>query len=81
MNVSNVLKTCVILTLIMTSACSSEKESLPTMKELNIYQPSTLHMKEGTQVKTPKGIYTAQKEEIWYSEKEFRQLERDFFGK
>jgi hypothetical protein len=68
-----------ILALILTSACSYEKGYQNSMEELNIYQPSILKIKKGTKIQTIEGIYIPQTNEIWYSEKEFRNLERSIY--
>jgi hypothetical protein len=43
---------------------------------LNIYQPSILALKAGTRVETKEGIYTPQTDEVWHSDKRYRELER-----
>jgi len=42
---------------------------------LNIYQPDILRLKAGTSVQTLDGTYTAQTEEVWHSDKRYRELE------
>jgi len=46
---------------------------------LNIYQPSTLTLSPGTTIKTKEGVYTPQLEEIWHSDKRYRDLERSLY--
>lgn len=72
-------KACVILVPILVNACSYEKGLPSSLKELNIYQPSILKIQKGTKIQTEEGIYVPQKDEIWYSEKEFRALERSLY--
>jgi hypothetical protein len=47
----------------------------------SLWQPSTLSLKAGTKVQTVEGIYQAQTDEIWHSDKRFRQLERKVYNK
>lgn len=49
---------------------------IPVVNELNIYQPSILVIEEGTEIQTKNGKYKAQTEEVWHSDKRFRELER-----
>lgn len=48
----------------------------PPSSTLNIYQPSVLALKAGVPVTTTEGIYTPQTDEIWHSDKRYRDLER-----
>jgi hypothetical protein len=48
----------------------------PVSSPLNIYQPSILALKAGTRVETKEGIYTPQTDEVWHSDKRYRELER-----
>ena len=54
--------------------CASKP--IPVVNELNIYQPSILVIEEGTEIQTKNGKYKAQTEEVWHSDKRFRELER-----
>jgi hypothetical protein len=48
--------------------------------KLNIFQPSILSLEAGTEVDTKTGTYKAQTDEVWHSDKRFRELERQVFG-
>jgi hypothetical protein len=48
----------------------------PVGAPLNIYQASVLKIKAGTVIETVDGIYTAQTDEVWHSDKRFREQER-----
>ncbi len=43
---------------------------------LSIYQPSVLNITAGTEIQTLEGVYEAQTNEVWHSDKRFRELER-----
>ena len=47
--------------------------------DVNLYQPPTLTLSQGTVIQTKEGIYTAQLEEIWHSDKRYREIERKLF--
>lgn len=55
---------------------TKEPEFAPVSSALNIYQPSILALKAGTRVETKEGIYTTQTDEVWHSDKRYRDLER-----
>jgi len=44
-----------------------------------IYQPSILKLKANLSVQTNDGIYTPQVDEVWHSDKRFRELERSLY--
>lgn len=60
------------------SSCETTRdvERYPT---LNIYQPPTLILPKGTKIQTKEGIYTSQTEEVWHSDKRYRELERESY--
>jgi hypothetical protein len=47
----------------------------------NISQPNILKLTKGTKVETADGNYVAQFDEVWHSDKRFRDLERIFLYK
>jgi hypothetical protein len=70
-----------MLALALILASCSETASSVSMKDLNIYQPTLLKLQQGVTIQTEEGKYTPQTDEIWYSEKEFRELERTIYYK
>jgi hypothetical protein len=62
------------------SSCTSLKIEDAYVGKLNIFQPSVLSLEAGTEVDTKAGIYKAQTDEVWHSDKRFRELERQVFG-
>jgi hypothetical protein len=70
-----------LLILLIPIAVVGCKSPSPEIRNLNLYQPSTLSLKAGTKVQTVEGIYQAQTDEIWHSDKRFRQLERKVYNK
>lgn len=67
-----------ILFSVIASSCETTRdvERYPT---LNIYQPPTLILPKGTKIQTKEGIYTSQTEEVWHSDKRYRELERESY--
>ena len=47
----------------------------------NIVQPNILKLTKGTKVQTADGNYVAQSDEVWHSDKRFRDLEREILYK
>ena len=47
--------------------------------QLNIYQPSILSLEKGKPVQTKDGIYTPSTDEVWHSDKRYRELERHVY--
>jgi hypothetical protein len=43
-----------------------------------LYAPDTLRIKKGATIQTPEGIYQAQANEVWHSDRRFRELEYDY---
>lgn len=60
---------------------SCVKDTFKSVGNLNIYQPSILNLKEGVPIQTIEGKYTPQVNETWHSDKRFRLLEREIYGK
>ena len=56
-------------------SCATTPEPIVT-GTLNIYQPPILSLEKGTEVNTKEGKYTAQTDEVWHSDKRYRDLER-----
>jgi len=54
--------------------------SAPKTTSLNIYQPSSLKLKEGQPIQTEEGIYTPQSDEVWHSDARYRKLEREVYN-
>jgi len=77
------LKNTVLLAIVMMPfvLTSCETSSSPNVGNLNLYQPPSLHLKSGTKVQTLEGIYQAQTNEVWHSDKRFRELERKIYNK
>jgi hypothetical protein len=51
------------------------------VKNLNIFQPSTLRLKANQRVETIDGFYTPQTDEVWHSDARFRRIEREIYSK
>jgi hypothetical protein len=58
---------------------SGNQNSSPKSETLNIFQPSTLHLKADQAVQTKEGVYTPETDETWHSDKRYRELERQLF--
>ena len=43
---------------------------------LNLHQPSILSLEKGKPINTKDGVYTPQKDEVWHSDKRYRDIER-----
>ncbi len=67
--------------LLYVGSCATKPAPLPPIVApvLNIYQPSVLILRAGAVVETTNGIYTAQTDEVWHSDKRYRELERGKF--
>ena len=74
---NTVLLAAAMMPFVLTSCVTS---SSPNVGNLNLYQPPTLHLKAGTKVQTVEGIYQAQTNEVWHSDKRFRELERKVYN-
>jgi len=74
---NTVLLVAAMMPIALTSCATN---SSPNVGNLNIYQPSTLSLKAGTKVQTVEGIYQAQTNEVWHSDKRFRELERKVYN-
>jgi|LakMenE01Jun11ns_1017448.scaffolds.fasta_scaffold9055735_2 hypothetical protein len=57
-------------------SCASKAPQNQIVGKLNIYQPSIIVLEKGKQIETKEGFYTPQSEEVWHSDKRFRELER-----
>ena len=66
----------VILATALTSCATSLKSNV---KNLNIFQPSTLRLKANQKIETIDGLYTPQTDEIWHSDARYRKLEREVY--
>jgi hypothetical protein len=60
-------------------SCSSQPVPTNIVGKLNIYQPSILVLEQGKTIETRDGYYTPQTQEVWHSDKRFRELERRGF--
>jgi hypothetical protein len=60
-------------------SCASQPVPTNIVGKLNIYQPSILVLEEGKKIETRDGFYTPQTQEIWHSDKRFRELERKLY--
>ena len=74
---NTVLLAIVMMPFVLTSCVTS---SSPNVGNLNLYQPPSLQLKAGTKVQTVEGIYQAQTNEVWHSDKRFRELERKVYN-
>jgi hypothetical protein len=67
------------LLMILPIAVVGCKSPSPELGNLNIYQPPTLRLKAGIGIRTVDGVYTPQTNEIWHSDKRYRELERKVY--
>jgi len=67
------------MTLIALTSCGGSSKT--NIKNLNIYQPSTLRLGKNNPVPTKDGIYTPQTDEVWHSDARYRRLEREVYYK
>jgi hypothetical protein len=58
---------------------SCAKSSSTSSASLKIYQPTILRLKANEPIQTVDGIYTPQIDEVWHSDKRFRELERTLY--
>jgi len=65
--------------LLLSALTSCSPSSSLKNSTLNIYQPSTIVLTPEVTVQTKEGQYTPQKEEIWHSDKRYRDLERKLY--
>jgi len=72
---SNMKKYLAVFSLFLYS-CASKPVPTEIVGKLNIYQPSIIVLEEGKRIETKEGFYTPQTEEVWHSDKRFRELER-----
>lgn len=63
-----------ICSLFLYSCCPTPKNQV--IGKLNIYQPSIIVLEKGKEIETKDGFYTPQLDEVWHSDKRFRELER-----
>ena len=68
-----------VMLLMMAATLVACKTKQPDILNLNIYQPSILKLQGGKSIQTANGIYTPQLDEIWHSDKRFRELERSSY--
>ncbi len=71
------LATAILVTVLTSCATNSS----PNVKNLNIFQPSTLRLKANQRVETIDGFYTPQTDEVWHSDARFRRIEREIYSK
>ena len=67
----------IAIPLIVLTSCAPNLEK--SVKNLNIYQPSTLRLEKNKPVQTLDGVYTPQENEVWHSDARFRRLERELY--
>lgn len=71
------MKSILLLSSLLLAGCTVRpKVEEPVYSQLSIYQPSILSLRAGTKVQTTEGVYTAQTDEVWHSDKRYRELER-----
>ena len=68
-----------VLVLLLSALTSCSNSSSMKNTTLNIYQPSTITLPAGNAIQTKEGQYTPQTEEIWHSDKRYRDLERKLY--
>tara|TARA_Y100000114_G_scaffold151541_1_gene168422 strand:+ start:14922 stop:15143 length:222 start_codon:yes stop_codon:yes gene_type:complete len=73
------MKKSLLTILIATMTLVGCKINKPDIFSLNIYQPSIIKLKGGESIQTADGVYTPQFDEIWHSDKRFRELERNSY--
>lgn len=67
---------CLLCSLLLAGCAAKPATPEPVSSPLSIYQPSILALKAGTPVETKEGVYTPQTDEVWHSDKRYRELER-----
>lgn len=71
------MKSILLLCSLLLAGCAAKPVPVEaTVSTLNIYQPSILSLEAGTRVETREGVYTSQTDEVWHSDKRYRELER-----
>lgn len=63
-----------IISVLILSGCNTLRD-----KSLNIYQPDILELDRGVKIQTSRGVYAPQKDEVWYSEKSYKDLAESIF--
>lgn len=63
-----------ILTLMLSIGCVTDDAG--DFTTLNLHQPSILSLEKGKPINTKDGVYTPQKDEVWHSDKRYRDIER-----
>jgi len=66
-----------MIQMIMLISCA--KSSSTSNTSLKIYQPTILRLKASEPIQTVDGIYSPQQDEVWHSDKRFRELERTLY--
>ena len=66
-----------MIQMIMLISCA--KSSSTSSASLKIYQPTILRLKASEPIQTVDGIYAPQQDEVWHSDKRFRELERTLY--
>ncbi len=67
---------CSLLAVILCGCATTTPEPAIVTPALNIYQPSVLVIPKGVPIMTTEGTYIPQTDEIWHSDKRYRDLER-----
>ena len=67
------------LVMMLIGLTSCAKDLPPNVRDLNIYQPSTLKLQKGEPIPTEEGIYMPNTDEVWHSDARFRRLEREVY--
>jgi len=68
-----------VLMIQMIMLISCVKSSSTSSASLKIYQPTIIRLKANSEIQTVDGIYTPQVDEVWHSDKRFRELERTLY--
>lgn len=61
---------------VSSAATSCAPSSRTGSAKLNLYAPDVLRLPEGVPIETVDGIHTPQTDEVWHSDRRFRELER-----
>lgn len=71
-----------MLTLLALTSCATAPSPPPasSLASLSLYQPLTLHLKEGQTIQTPQGQYTPQVDETWFSPQEYAKVVNQLYS-
>ena len=67
-----VIKVLLTLQIVLTFSCCHSRSGNVLG---SVHQPPILAIRAGTKVLTKEGLYTAEKDEVWHSDRRYRELE------